>query len=136
MRHGNFAADGGDVHDTSATPKTHLGHDLRNQFVRRPKMQSHRAVVIFARHVIERTDFDDAGVVDQDVNPVEMIDDFPDSGLNLIAIEQIAFDRETLSAAGSESGFCAREFFWITRDESNVSALVANVSRHHETKSA
>jgi hypothetical protein len=85
--------------------------------------------------VIERTDFDDAGVVDQNVDPVEMIDDFPDSSLNLIAIEQIAFDGENFSAAGGEIGFCAREFFWITSDESNVSALVANVSRQHETKS-
>jgi len=85
--------------------------------------------------VIERTDFDDAGVVDQDVNPVETIDDFPDSGLNLIAIEQIAFDRENFSAASREIGFRAREFFWITREESNVSALVANVSRQHEPKS-
>ena len=98
-------------------------------------MQFHRAVVIFAGHVIERTDFDDAGVVDQDVNPVEMIDDFPDSGLNLIAIEQIAFDRENFSAASREIGFRAREFFWITREEGNVSALVANVSRQHEPKS-
>src|SRR5262245_56222840 len=135
MRHGNFAAYGGDVHDTSPTPKTHLGHDLRNQFVRRPKMQSHRAVVIFTAHVIERTDFDGAGVVDQDVNPVEMIDDFPDSGLNLIAIEQIAFDGENVSAARSEIGFRTREFFWITREESNLAALTANVSRQHETES-
>jgi hypothetical protein len=85
--------------------------------------------------VIERTDFDDAGVVDQDVNPVEMIDDFPDSDLNLIAIEQIAFDRENFSAASSEIGFRAREFFWIPREESNLSALIANVSRQHKTKS-
>jgi hypothetical protein len=85
--------------------------------------------------VIERTYFDDAGVVDQDVNPVEMIDDFPDSSLNLIAIEQIAFDGENFFAASSEIGFCTREFFWITREESNVSALVANVSRQHEPKS-
>ena len=98
-------------------------------------MQSHRAVVIFAGHVIERTDFDDAGVVDQNVNPVEMIDDFPNSRLNLIAIEQIALDGQNFSAARSEISFCAREFFRITREESNVSALVANMSRQHETKS-
>jgi hypothetical protein len=85
--------------------------------------------------VIERTDFDDAGVVDQDVNPVEMIDDFADSGGNLIAIEQIAFDGENFSAVTSEIGLCAREFFWITREQSNVSTLVANVSRQHEPKS-
>ena len=87
-------------------------------------MQSHRAVIIFAGHVIEGTDFDDTGVVDQDVNPAEMIDDFPDSGRNLIAIEQIAFDGENLLAARGEIGFGAREFFRITREESNVSALL------------
>ena len=98
-------------------------------------MQSHRAVIIFAAHVIERTDFDDAGVVDQNVNPVEMIDHFPDRSRNLIAIEQIAFDGENLSAARIEIGFRAREFFWITREQSNFSAFVANVSRQHETES-
>jgi hypothetical protein len=86
--------------------------------------------------VIERTDFDDASVIDQDVNSVEVIDDFPDSSLNLIAIEQITFDGENFSAPPSEIGFRAGEFFWITREESNVSALLADVSRQHETKSA
>jgi hypothetical protein len=85
--------------------------------------------------VIERTNFDDAGVVYQNVNSVEMIDDFPGSSLNLIAIEQIAFDSENFSAARSEISFRAREFFWIACQESNLSALVANVSRQHETKS-
>jgi len=85
--------------------------------------------------VIEWTDFDDAGVIDQDVNPVEMIDDFADADPNLIAIEQIAFDGENFSAASSEISFCAPEFFWITRQESDVSALVANVSRQHEPES-
>src|SRR4249919_896383 len=129
MWQGNFAANGGNVHDPSPTPETHLRHDLRNQFVRRPKMQSHRAVIIFAAHVIERTNFDNAGVVDQNVNSVEMIDDVPNSSLILIAIEQIAFDGENFSAARSEISFRAREFFWITCQESNLSALVANVSR-------
>jgi hypothetical protein len=92
-------------------------------------MQSHRAFVIIADHVIERTDFDDAGVVDQNVNPAEMIDDPPDSSLNLIAIEQVAFDGENFSAACSEIGFRAGKFFWITGEERNFSALVANMSR-------
>jgi hypothetical protein len=64
-----------------------------------------------------------------------MIDHFPDRSRNLIAIEQIAFDGENLSAARSEISFRAREFFSITREESNLSAFVANVSRQHETKS-
>jgi hypothetical protein len=64
-----------------------------------------------------------------------MIDDFPHSGRNLIAIEQIAFDGENFSAPRNEISFRAREFFWITREQSNLSALVANVSRQHETES-
>jgi hypothetical protein len=86
--------------------------------------------------VIERTDFDHAGVVDQDVNLVEMIDDSPDSSLNLIAIEQIAFYSENLSVARGQIGFRAREFLWITRKQSNVPTLIANVSRQHEAESA
>jgi hypothetical protein len=85
--------------------------------------------------MIERTDFDNAGVVDKDINPVEMIDGFTDSSPNLIAIEQIAFDDENFSAARSEIGFRAREFFWITREENNFPTLVANVSRQHEPES-
>jgi hypothetical protein len=85
--------------------------------------------------VIERTDFDDAGVVNQDVNPIEIIDDCTDSSLDLIAIEQIAFDGENFSPARSEFGFRACEFFWITREQSNFPPLVAKVSRHYETKS-
>src|SRR5262245_61757881 len=87
MRHSNFAANGGNVHDASPTPETHLWNDLRDQFVRCPKMQLHGALVVFAGHMIERTDLDDAGVVDQDVNSFEVIDDFPDNRVNLSAIE-------------------------------------------------
>jgi len=86
--------------------------------------------------MIERTDFDYAGVVDQDVNPAEMIDDSPDSSLNLIAIEQIAFYGENFSIARDEIGLRACEFLWITRKQSNVPALIANVSRQHEPESA
>jgi hypothetical protein len=85
--------------------------------------------------VIERTDFDDAGVVDQNVNPAEVIDDLPDSSANLIAIEQVAFDGENFSATCGEIGFRAGEFFRIACEEGNLSALAANMSRQDETKS-
>jgi hypothetical protein len=85
--------------------------------------------------MIERTDFDDAGVVDEDVNPVEVINDFPDSSLNLIAIEQIAFDSENFSATRSDIRLGADEFFCITREKRNASALFANMSRQHQPKS-
>jgi hypothetical protein len=64
-----------------------------------------------------------------------MIDDFPNSRVNLIAVEQVAFDGENFSAACVEVGFRTREFFRIAGEESNVSALLANVSRQHEAES-
>src|SRR5262245_53107369 len=98
-------------------------------------MQSHRAVVIVTGHVIERTDFDDAGVVDQDVDPVETIDDLSNSGLNLTRIEQIALDNENFPSCRSEVGFGAVEYAGIPSKKLNGSALVANVSRQHEPES-
>jgi hypothetical protein len=99
-------------------------------------MQSHRAIEIFAGHVIERPDLDDAGVVDQDVDLAETIDGRPDGRVNLIAIEQIAFNRQNFGTAPSEIGFRARELFTIARNECDVPALLANVSRQHEPQPA
>src|SRR6266481_7502178 len=99
-------------------------------------MQPHGALEIFVAHVLKWTNFHNPGVVDQDVDPAEPIDDRAYSGLNLSAIAQIAFDGENFVAAGSEIGFCACEFLGVTREESNLSALVANMSCEHESQSA
>ncbi len=55
-------------------------------------MQSHSAFEILARHVLKRTNFDDAGAVDQDVDLAEAIDDLTNSGINLCGIEQVALN--------------------------------------------
>jgi hypothetical protein len=99
-------------------------------------MQAHRAIVILATHVIQGADLDDPCVVDKDVNPVELIDDLPNRGLNLVAIEQIAFNNEDFSATRSEISFGTREFFWIPREESDISSLFTNVSRQDEAQPA
>jgi hypothetical protein len=62
-------------------------------------MESHGAIEIFARHVIERTNLNDAGIVDQDVDFAEAIDSCPDSAMNLRVIEQVAFDGHNLATA-------------------------------------
>jgi hypothetical protein len=84
--------------------------------------------------VIERTDFDDAGVVDQNVDLSESIDNCPDGGLNLCAIEQIAFDNQNFATAPNQIGSRTREFFTVARNESNAPAFRANVSSKHEPK--
>jgi hypothetical protein len=84
--------------------------------------------------VIERTDFDHPSVIDQNVDPAEMIEDLPNSSMDLITTEQIAFDGENSTATTSEISFGAGQFFWITCEEGDLSALIANVSCKDEPK--
>jgi hypothetical protein len=99
-------------------------------------MQSHGALEIFASHVFERTDFHDAGVVDQEIDSAEPVDDLPHSSVDLIGIEQVAFDSHNFATAPGEIGFRARELFAIAGNESNTPALLTDVSRQHETETA
>jgi len=86
--------------------------------------------------MIKRTDLDYAGVVDQDVDFSESIDNRPDSGLNLSAIEQIAVDSQNFPTARGEIGFRAREFFMVACYESDTPASRTNVACQHETEPA
>ena len=99
-------------------------------------MEAHGAIEILDLHVLERTDFDGAGVVNQDVDLAEAIDDLLNSGLNLRGIEQIALDCEHLSAASSEIGFGPGEFSGIAGKNRNAPALFANLARYFQAESA
>jgi hypothetical protein len=100
-------------------------------------MQSHGALEIFPRHVLERADLDDAGVVNQDIDLAEAIDDLPNSRPNLLGIKQVALNPESIrgAAAPGEVSFCAAEFLSIARNECDLSACRADLSRKHEPKS-
>jgi hypothetical protein len=99
-------------------------------------MQLHRALKIFAAHVLKWTNFHDAGVIDQDVDPAEAINGSPDGRVNLSTIEQIAFDRENFTTASAEIGFCTHEFLTVARNQSHIAASLANMSCEHESESA
>src|SRR6266480_1293770 len=99
-------------------------------------MHSHGALKIVPAHMLKRTYFDDARVVDQDVDFAKAIDNLPNSRLNLSRIEQIAFNGQDYAAARSEIDLCTREFIRVARDERNVAALRTNLPRKHESKSA
>ena len=99
-------------------------------------MQSHGAFEILARHVLKRTNFDDAGAVDQDVDLAEAIDDLTNSGINLCGIEQVALNGQDRAATWSEISLSARQFVRITCDEGDVTPLPTNLSRKHKTESA
>jgi len=86
--------------------------------------------------MLERTDFDDPGVVNQDVDLSEALKGLLDSGLNLGAVEQIALNRKHLAAAGSEFGFRVRKLFRIARENRNATALFAALARNLQAESA
>ena len=99
-------------------------------------MKLHGVFEILPRHVFQRTNFDDAGVVDQNVDLAKAIDDLTNSGSNLRRIEQVALNGQNRPAARSEIGFCTRQFFRVAGNQCNVPALRANVSRKYEPESA
>ena len=98
-------------------------------------MQSHGALEILRRHMLNGPYFDNAGVVDQDVDLAKTIDDSPDSQVNLSGIEQIAFNCENFTTAGDKISLCTHQFVRIARNDGNIAASRANMSREHESES-
>src|SRR6266513_574485 len=99
-------------------------------------MQSHGALEIFPRHMLKGANFDNAGVVYQDVYLAKAIDDFSNSRLNLSGIEKIAFNRENFATARNKISLCTCQLIGIARNESNVASARANMSREHQSESA
>src|SRR6266545_6561846 len=99
-------------------------------------MQPHAPFEILPRHVLKRTNFDNACAVDQNVNPAKAIDDLMNSGFNLCGIEQVALNGQDRAAARSEISLSARQFIRVARNEGNAPALRANLSCKHEPESA
>src|SRR5690242_9419982 len=99
-------------------------------------MKLHGAFEILSRHMLKRTDLDDAGVVNQDVDLAKAIDDLPNSGLNLRSVEQVTLNSQDHAAARNQIGLCTRQFIRITRNQRDVTALRANVSCKDEAESS
>src|SRR5205085_3209363 len=101
----------------------HLGRDEQVQDKRRPKMQPHRAIEILQLHMLNRTDFDNARVVDQDVDLVEALQCLLHSRLDLRGLEQIGLQRQNLSSESVQVSFGVGEFFRVPRNESDAATL-------------
>src|SRR5437667_12684238 len=97
-------------------------------------MQSHGPVEIFWRHMLKGAYFDNAGVVDQDIDFAKAIDDLSNSQLSLSGIEQIAFNRENFAAAGNKISLCTQQFVRIAGNDRNIAASRTSLSRQHESE--
>ena len=69
-------------------------------------MHSHRSLEILSPHVIERADFDDASVVDQDVDLAEAVDRLTGRQLNLLRIEEVTLNGKHPAAAVRQISLC------------------------------
>src|SRR5438093_11407569 len=92
-------------------------------------MQAHGAIEILRRQMLKGTDFDDSGVVNQDVDLAKTIDDSPNSHLNLSGVEQIAFKCEDAATAWRKISLCTSQFLRIATNENNVSSVLTNIAR-------
>src|SRR5437762_10261943 len=99
-------------------------------------METHRAIEILELHVSEWTDFDDPGVIDQDVDLAEMLQHFLNGRLDLLGIEKIAFDRQDVSPIAGQIILGALQFFWIAGEKGNFSSVRANLFCDLQTQPA
>jgi len=75
VRNGNFAADGRDIHDSPMAERLHVRYYSVDQRKWSPKVSRHRLLVIAERHVFHRTDLNDAGIIDEDVDMADLFND-------------------------------------------------------------
>src|SRR5437660_11241322 len=99
-------------------------------------MQAHRPIKVFELHVGEGTDFNDPGVVDQDVDPAVALQRLLNGGLHLGGLEQIAGNGQDFSAEVDQLGFRARELVFVTGEKNNFSAASANFPGNLQAETA
>jgi hypothetical protein len=135
VRYRDSSSDGRNIYDAAALG-AHMGPDEQVQDKWRPKMQAHGAIEILELHMLDWADFDNAGVVDQDVDLAEALKRLLDSGLDLRGLEQIALNREDFSRETIQVRFRSRELFSIARKESDFSSARTNLTRDFQPEPA
>jgi hypothetical protein len=86
--------------------------------------------------VRDGADFDDAGVINEDVDLAEMLERFLDGGLNLRRLEQVALKGQDVGFEASEIVFRALELCVIASEKGDFSTARANFLRDLQTKTA
>ena len=136
MRHRHFPADRGDVDDAASASATKVRKRLPDQVEGCPEMKIHSPLEILALHMLERTDLDDAGVIDYDVEAAEMGHDLLDSRLDLRAFEQVAGDGEDFATSLDELGPSPRQLVRIACEQGDPCALRAKLAREDQSQAA
>src|SRR5207249_11791243 len=97
-------------------------------------MQSHGALEILGHQMLQWTDFDGAGIVDQDIDLTKPIDRLTNSRLNLFGIEQIAWNCHYCAVTPSEVALGTRQFLSAACNQANIPTSRANLPRNHQSQ--
>ncbi len=73
--------------------RLHLRQDGQNRVEDAPKVHVHGVFKVTSLHILHRPDFNDPGVVDQNIYLAVMRGDFGDEPIDLNSVGQIADDR-------------------------------------------
>jgi hypothetical protein len=86
--------------------------------------------------VRDGADFDDAGVINEDVDLAKMLKRLLDGGLNLRGLEQVALKGQDVGFEASELVFRVLELCLIASEKGDFSTACANLLRDLQTETA
>ena len=141
MRHGEFAADAGDVDDGTGSATEHVGLYGLGGVDGGEEVGGHGSAVGGDGLVFDGADFDDAGVVDEDVDVAEVGDGVLDEAGGLGGVGEVGGDEEDVvggvdGAAGEEGVPGGSEFVVVAGGEDEFGSGAAVALGEGETKAA
>jgi hypothetical protein len=92
MRHRQFATEGSNIHN-AAPSILQMGQCSKDGVQRRPEMDLQRPLEILTAHRLKWSDYDFAGIVDQEIDPIESLGNRRDGCSELRLITNIANPR-------------------------------------------
>jgi hypothetical protein len=99
-------------------------------------VRRHRFLEVGDGHVLEWSDLDDAGVVDQHVDAAAVVHDPADGPLDLGAIEDVALDGGDAAALLLDIGGRTLELLLVTGGQHDVGAGRSELPRHRQAEAA
>ena len=114
---GHAAGQGGDVHDGAAAPALHLRHHQARQGDRRDQVDGDDVDQLFHRPAIDRAATIDARGVDQDVDPIELIEDALQQLGSRRDVRNVGRERERTPPGRRDLGDDSFQLLGPTRDE-------------------
>src|ERR1043166_2263290 len=99
-------------------------------------MDRHRLLKISVRQMVEGTDGDDAGVVDEHVDAAEGVDAFVDGALSLRRRRQVGRHGYSRDAAALEISFCPGELLLVAGGNHHARTQAAELAREQQPQAA